>query len=158
MRYSMLSFRRSRLFKFYKRRVVVNLLQSLFAFIIAATPMTPSCQRAADPQRGMQELRTLLDSSGGKPAAEDLSRLESRYSKTRPAALARFLRGYLAYSAQNYQAAIDAFDINLIGAQSALGDYAGFLRAESEAAVGAKKAAARAYAKVTPRLPRTVKA
>jgi soluble lytic murein transglycosylase len=154
----MVSFRRLRLFHFYKRRFVVNFLQSLFAFIIAATPMTASCQRAADPQRGMQELRALLDGSGGKPSAEDLSKLESRYGKTRPAALARFLRGYLAYSSQNYQVAIDAFDMNLIGAQSSLGDYAGFLRAESEAAMGAKKEAARDYVNVTSRFPDSMKA
>jgi soluble lytic murein transglycosylase len=71
--------------------------------------------------------------------------MESRYPQTRTAALAAFLRGYLYYAAQNYQSAVDALDARLIGERSALGDYAYFLRAESEAAINAKGEALRDY-------------
>ncbi len=140
------------------RRTVVNLLHSLFIFIIATTPMSVACQRANSPERGMQELRALLDSTSGKPSGEELSRLESRFSSSRAASLARFLRGYLAYSSQNYAAAIDAFDGKAIGEHSSLGDYAYFLRAESEAANGARKEAQRDYTNVTSKYADSLKA
>jgi hypothetical protein len=70
------------------------------------TPMTASCQRnPSDLDRGIDELRELVRVSSGRPTVEDLARVESRYARTRTAALARFLRGYLYYSAQNFQAA-----------------------------------------------------
>jgi len=88
----------------------------------------------------------------------DLTRIESRYPRTRSAALARFLRGYLYFSAQNYQAAIDALDGRVIGSTTALGDYALFYRAESEAANDAKSEARRDYGTVHAKYPDSLKA
>ncbi|PYT03373.1 MAG: hypothetical protein DMF60_18590 [Acidobacteria bacterium] len=113
------------------------------------TPMTASCQRGqADLDAGIEELRELVRSSSDRPAVIDLTRIESRYPRTRSAALARFLRGYLYFSAQNYQAAIDALDGRTIASATSLGDYALFYRAESEAASDAKSEARRDYGTV----------
>jgi outer membrane protein assembly factor BamD (BamD/ComL family) len=116
---------------------------SIFTLII---PATVSCQRhQPDTGRGTAELRALVAAAQGRPAASDLERVESKYPQTRAAALARFLRGYLYYSAQNYAAAVDALDARAISAHSALGDYAYFFRAESEAANNARGEALRDY-------------
>jgi soluble lytic murein transglycosylase len=129
-----------------RNRAVAASLQVVFLIVSLTAPMTVSCQRAAnDPNRGIDELRALVESTGGKPAAEELIRIESRHPKTRAAALARFLRGYLAFSSQDYKAGVDALEARSIAAATALGDYAFFFRAESEAAAGASSDARRDF-------------
>ena len=111
--------------------------------------MTVSCQRAAsDRNRGIDNLRSVVEGAGGKPATGELIRIESGFPKTRAAALARFLRGYLAYLAQDAQAALDAFDARSIGAATAIVDYALFFRAESAAAASKSGDARRDFASV----------
>lgn len=146
----------SRLLTNAQRRSAIIVLPLLtFALI---TPMTVSCQRsAANPDSGIEELRGLVRSASGRPAVNDLTRIESRYPRTRTAALARFLRGYLYYGAQNYQAAVEALDGQAISATTSLGDYAFFYRAESEAASDGKSAARRDYGTVYAKYPDSLK-
>jgi hypothetical protein len=126
------------------------LLPIALMLVTLVTPLTASCQRTrGDAERSISELRALVAASGGKPTAADLARLENKHDKTRAASLARFLRGYLAYSSQNYSGAMDALDPSTIGANSSLGDYAFFYRAESEAATNTRGDALRDYASVT---------
>ncbi|HXG91152.1 MAG TPA: transglycosylase SLT domain-containing protein [Blastocatellia bacterium] len=136
----------------YERRSVnhkkhaFTMMPTIVLLLILIMPATVSCQRAqTDPVRGIAELRALITSSDGRPAATDLQRIESKYPQTRTAALAKFLRGYLYYSAQNFSAAIDALDARAIDTNSSIGDYAYFLRAESEAANDQKGEALRDY-------------
>ncbi|HEV8487211.1 MAG TPA: transglycosylase SLT domain-containing protein [Blastocatellia bacterium] len=125
------------------------LLPIALMLVTLVTPLTASCQRnRGDAERSVSELRSLVAGSGGKPTAADLVRIENKHDKTRAASLARFLRGYLAYSAQNYSAALEAFDPSTITANSSLGDYALFYRAESEAAINARGDALRDYTSV----------
>ncbi len=134
----------SRPIMFMKQRSMIFVLQLLtFALIM---PMTVSCQRsAANRDNGIEELRSLVHAASGKPTVAELARIESKYPRTRTAALARFLRGYLAHEAQNYQAAVDAFDAQSINGATSLGDYAFFYRAESAAASEQKSAARRDF-------------
>ncbi len=128
------------------RRSVFMALPLLILLVYMIMPGTGSCQRnPGDPERGLAELRMLVANSSGKPSAEELGRIEAKYPRTRTASLARFLRGYLYYSAQNYSAAIDALDSRAVGANSSLGDYTLFYRAESELASGANSDALRDY-------------
>jgi soluble lytic murein transglycosylase len=141
----------------YRKRVCLQpaprstraLLASLPAILLTftlITPLTVSCQRRQSaPERGAAELRALVEGSQGRPGVADLLRIESAYAQTRVSSLARFLRGYLYYSAQNYQAAIEALDARAISSNTAIGDYALFYKAESEAASGAKSEALRDY-------------
>jgi len=129
----------SRLLISAQRRSAVIVLPLLTFTLI--TPMTVSCQRsAANPESGIEELRGLVRGASGRPSVSELTRIESRYPRTRTAALARFLRGYLNYGNQEYAAAIEALDGQAISATTSLGDYAFFYRAESEAASDAKSA------------------
>ncbi|HJQ70167.1 MAG TPA: transglycosylase SLT domain-containing protein [Blastocatellia bacterium] len=123
--------------------------QIALLFIILITPATVSCQRRhAQADGGIGELQSLVARSSGKPAPSDLAAIESRYPDTRAASLARFLLGYLYYSSQNYQAAVEALGAKSIGAHSALGDYAFFYRAESHAKLDSKSQARRDYESV----------
>ena len=138
-----------------RRSAIIVLPLLVFALI---TPMTVSCQRgAANPSSGIEELRGLVRGASGRPAVSDLTRIESRYPRTRTAALARFLRGYLYYGSQNYPAAVDALDGEAIGAATALGDYAYFYRAESEA-VSDQMSAGHDFGTVYARYPDSLRA
>ncbi|HUK90058.1 MAG TPA: transglycosylase SLT domain-containing protein [Blastocatellia bacterium] len=97
----------------------------------------------ADP--GIQELQSLVASSGGHPSRDDLVRIESKYNRMRAGVLAQFLRGYLAYSDKDYPAAINALDAKAIDAHSSIGSYALYYRAESEEASGKSSAALSDY-------------
>lgn len=139
-----------------KRSAILILPLLTFGLI---SPMTVSCQRTgADPDSGIEELRGLVRGAGGRPIASDLTRIESRHPRTRAAALARFLRGYSYYSAQNYPAAVEALDAQAISATTSLGDYALFYRAESEAASEGKSGARRDYGAVYAKYPDSLKA
>jgi len=121
--------------------------------------MTASCQRVpADHESGLEELRQTVSAASGRPSVEALVRIESRYPRTRTAALARFLRGYLYYAAQNYPAALEALDDRAIGSVTAITDYALFYRAESEAASNKKSAARSDYAAIYSRHADSLKA
>jgi soluble lytic murein transglycosylase len=127
----------------------------IFALV---TPMTVSCQRsAANPETGIEELRELVRNTSGKPAPAELTRIESRYPRTRTASLARFLRGYICYGNQNYQGAIEALDGQAISTTTSLGDYAFFYRADSEAASSATSEARRDYNTVFAKYPDSLK-
>src|SRR5271168_316344 len=58
---------------------------------------------ASDP--GLQELHDLVVSSDGRPAEDDLLRIEAKFPRKRASALSRFLRGYLHYSGGDYPGA-----------------------------------------------------
>ena len=83
----------------------------LLLVVSLTTPLTVSCQRkSAATDRGIAELSELVERSQGRPAPADLQKIEANYPRSRAAALARFLRGYLYYNSQNYAAAVDALD------------------------------------------------
>jgi soluble lytic murein transglycosylase len=145
-----------RLFTDIQRRSAIAVI-TLLTFALVS-PMTVSCQRnAADPDNGLEELRGLVRVASGRPAVNDLIRLESRYPRTRTAALARFLRGYSYYASQNYPAAIEALDAQAIANAASIGDYAFFYRAESEASTESKSGARRDYNSVYAKYPDSMK-
>jgi soluble lytic murein transglycosylase len=146
------------LFAVTQRRLLTTALPLMLA-VSLITPLTVSCQRkSSDPDRGIAELSSLVEGAQGRPAPADLQRIESAHPRTRAAALARFLRGYLYYNSQNYAAAIDALDARAIDEGSAIGDYALFYRAESEAASDARSQARRDYNGVYSKHPDSLKA
>ncbi|MEK6300220.1 MAG: transglycosylase SLT domain-containing protein [Acidobacteriota bacterium] len=142
-----------------RRRAGAASLQVVLLIVSLTAPMTVSCQRApSDPNRGIDELRTLVQGADGKPAAAELIRIESRYPRTRTAALSRFLRGYFAYSSGDSKAAVDALDATSIDASTAIGDYVLYFRAESEAALAASSDARRDFAAVYTKHANSLKA
>src|ERR1700733_12020968 len=88
----------------------------------------------ASSEPAIEELRALVANSSGRPSQQDLTRFESKFSHTRAAALAMFLRGYLHYAEKDYAGAIDALDAKAIATRTSIGAYALFYRAQSEEA------------------------
>jgi peptidoglycan lytic transglycosylase len=152
-------FRTNRLLINPQRRVLSALLSVVLITFGLVVPATVSCQRShSDQERGVAELRALVESSSGKPQAAELARIESKHQRTRAASLARLLRGYLYFSAQNYQAALDALDAKAISANSSLGDYALFYRAEALSAMGKKGEALGDYGIIYTKYPDSLRA
>jgi soluble lytic murein transglycosylase len=142
-----------------RKKKAVTTLPAALLMLSFIMPATVSCQRTqGDRNRGINELRSLVESADGRPAIADLQRIESRYPETRAASLAQFLRGYLHHAGQNYTAAIDAFNARTISEYTSLGDYAYFLRAESQAATNLKGEALRDYGIVYTKHPDSLKA
>ena len=63
----------------------------VLSFLLGLTG--PNLWGTAPADRGADELHSIVVKSGGRPSDEDLHRFESKFPKTRTAALARFLRG-----------------------------------------------------------------
>ncbi|HEY6333256.1 MAG TPA: transglycosylase SLT domain-containing protein [Blastocatellia bacterium] len=116
----------------------------LFA-VFLTVPMVPLPGRRAHSEPGIQELTSLVASSGGHPTNEDLLRIESRFTRTRVSALAQFLRGYLDYQQKDFANAVSALDAKAIDARSSIGAYALFYRAQSEEQSGKSGAALADY-------------
>ncbi|HKQ04200.1 MAG TPA: transglycosylase SLT domain-containing protein [Blastocatellia bacterium] len=150
--------RARRPFAVINRRLLATALPLLLV-VSLTTPLTVSCQRkSSSGDRGIAELSALVESNQGRPAPADLQRIESAYSRSRAAALARFLRGYLYYTSQNYAAAVEALDARAIDEATAIGDYALFYRAESEAASDARSQARRDFSSLYSKYPDSLKA
>jgi soluble lytic murein transglycosylase len=113
---------------------------------------------AGGTDRGVEELRTLVSNAQGRPAEQELVAIESRYPRTRAAELARFLRGYLHCSGEDYAAATDILNARSIGEKSSLGDYALYYRARSEAGSGKKSDALRDYGILYSKYPESIMA
>ncbi len=129
-----------------RRQSRFSSLTLLLVMVSLLLPVTVSCQRAqGSPDRGLEELGALVARSAGKPSPEELIRIEKKFSGTRAASLAAFLRGYLYYSSRDYAEAAGAFDERAIAEKSSLGDYALFYRAESNANAGATSRARSDY-------------
>jgi len=117
---------------------ILRLFFSLtFACSTLIMPMTAACQRQRLAETGIEELRALVLAAGGSPQTQELLRFEAKHSRTRAAALAKILRGYLAYTKKDYRGAIDALDSRATGIETALGDYALLIRGDSESSSGA---------------------
>jgi len=120
--------------------------------------MTASCQRGqADLDAGMKNFASCAQLSE-RPAVIDLTRIESRYPRTRSAALARFLRGYLYFSVSKLSSGYRSLRRPGNCSTTAACDYALFYRAESEAANDAKSEARRDYGTVHAKYPDSLKA
>jgi peptidoglycan lytic transglycosylase len=140
-------------------RKLLTTVPAVLLIALSTTPVEVSCQRGpVDANRGIPELRSLVESQQGKPSADELTKFESKFPRTRSAALAHFLRGFLYYSAQNFPAAIDVLDAGTIGSNSELADYTLWYRAESEVGAGQKKSARSDYRELYTKYPDSLKA
>ena len=79
--------------RFYHRLLLLLLpvfCIGLFPIIFFRVNLRTMC--AAERERAITQLRSVIESTGGKPSDEQLLNFERSYPKTKVAALARFLR------------------------------------------------------------------
>jgi soluble lytic murein transglycosylase len=125
----------------------------LLSFLLGLTG--PNLWGGSPADRGADELHSIVVKSAGRPGDEDLLRIESKFAKTRTAALARFLRGYLHFSSKDYGGAMSALEPSATTA-SRIGDYTLYYRAQSEAAAGRPAEAMRDYKALSNRFPESL--
>jgi soluble lytic murein transglycosylase len=92
--------------------------------------MTASCltrQQTSAELRALDGLRTMTR-GGVLPSEEVVARIESEYPRTKAAALARIVHARIRLNAKDFAGAAALLDASVIRDQSALGDYALFMR------------------------------
>src|SRR5437764_715225 len=92
--------------RFYHRLLLLLLpvfCIGLFPIIFFRVNLRTMC--AAERERAITQLRSVIESTGGKPSDEQLLNFERSYPKTKVAALARFLRAYLHFPNSDYAGA-----------------------------------------------------
>lgn len=107
--------------------------------------MTTSClshQQSSAETRALENLRALTR-NGSLPAEDAVTRIETDYSKTRAAGLARLLRARIRLNAKDFSGAAALLDSAAIRDYTKLGDYALLMRGDALEQAG-KRAEARA--------------
>lgn len=103
-------------------------LSLLTVMLLGGYLLTRNCASAATgPQektRALTELREAVNRAANQPGEGILAGFEKKYPDSEVAALARFRRGYDAYTGRNFAQAIKLLDDPLFARYSQLGDYA----------------------------------
>jgi soluble lytic murein transglycosylase len=140
------------------------------AFIIAAagTMLLPfasaSCSAPPPNQAGdaeaIERLRAATHSSppATLPAESALTTIETQYARTAAGALARLLRARVKLAANDAPGALALLDSNAFRQQTALGDYALLLRADTLAKAGRRTEARAAYEQLARDFPQSLRA
>lgn len=133
---------------------VVTIAAALGA-TLTTTP-APAVAAAKDADPAMQKLASLVARADGRPSPADLTSFESANGGTRAAALARFLRGYLASEARDWTGALAALDAGEIDKSTSLGDYAALYKGRALVQLGRQKDAERFLRRVREDYPDSI--
>ena len=104
--------------------VAVASLPFLMSASCLTRPQTPGEQQALESLRSMTRNDAL-------PAETVLTDIENKFPRTKAAALARMLRSRIKLEARDFAGAASLLDTRIIGDQTALADYALFMRASA---------------------------
>jgi soluble lytic murein transglycosylase len=120
--------------KLRKRRlllIVIGLtivVGASFPFLMSASCLTR--QQTSAEQNALISLRNMTRGDV-LPAEDAVAAIENQFPRTKAAALARIVRARIKLNAKDYAGAAQLLDASVIRDQSALGDYAAFLRADA---------------------------
>jgi soluble lytic murein transglycosylase len=120
--------------KLVKRRLVLVVAGlaivagASFPFLMSASCLTR--QQTPAEQRALETLHNMTRGSV-MPAEEAVAAIESQFPGTKTAGLARLLRARIKLNAKDFAGAADLLNARVIRDQTALGDYALFLRASA---------------------------
>ena len=92
------------------------------------------------------------------PAENVVADIENKFPRTRAAALARMLRARIKLAASDYAGAATLLDTSLIGDQTALADYALFMRASALEQAGKTQEARAVYQQLMQQHPASMRA
>jgi len=114
-------------------------------------PQTPAEQRAIESLRGMTRNDVL-------PSEDVVAGIENQFPRSKAAALARMLRARIKLKAGDFASAATLLDTKLIGEQTALGDYALWMRADALAQAGKTPEARAVYQELIQSYPTSLRA
>jgi soluble lytic murein transglycosylase len=102
---------------------------SCILLLLAPLVITSSSARAGKttPPQARNQLRVAVQSG----SEAELQKIEQSFPRSPEAALARFLRGYLRLQAKDFASAASLLSDDMIGRDSALGDYALYYRGQT---------------------------
>lgn len=134
--------------------LVVVIGASIAPFMSASCSTRPQAQSDA---KALEQLRTSTR-GGVLPAEEVVTRIESSFPKTKVAGLAQIIRARIKMKANDAAGAAALLDSSVIRSQTALGDYALFLRAKALEQAGRATEARAAYEQLARDYPSSTRA
>src|SRR6476659_1987846 len=99
-----------------------------FPFLMTASCLTR--QQTSAEQNALNNLRSMTRGNV-LPAEDAVAAIENQFPRTKVAALARLIRARIKLNAKDYAGAAQLLNAAVLHEQSALGDYAAFLRADA---------------------------
>ncbi|MFN2530007.1 MAG: transglycosylase SLT domain-containing protein [Pyrinomonadaceae bacterium] len=131
--------------------LAVASLPYLISASCSTRPQTPAEQQA------LERLHTMTR-GGVLPSEDAVAAIESQFPRTRVAALARVLRARIKLDAKDYQGATALLDTPLIADQTAIADYAVFLRGTALEKAGRDQEARAVYQQLMHEYPTSSRA
>ncbi len=131
--------------------IAVASLPFLMTASCLTRPQTPGEEKALESLRSMTRNDVL-------PAENVVADIENKFPRTKAAALARMLRARIKLAASDYAGAATLLDTSLIGDQTALADYALFMRASAFEQAGKTQEARAVYQQLMQQHPASMRA
>lgn len=125
--------------------------------VVSIAVLTVACTAQPPEEVALSSMREMM-ARGTLPAESVVADLEGRFTGTRTGALARLLRAYIKYSGKDYRGAAALLESDAVSRDSAVGDYALWLRGKSLAEAGDKPGANKAFAALAKEYPGSIRA
>lgn len=145
--------------KFYYSILLSTIILVIFsAFVLKYNSTQPVEALSSNRKRvvNIDQLRKLVESSNGKPTAQDLLNLEQKFPKSRTSSLSRFLRAYLHYTNKDFLTSSQLFDEDFIKVDTLIGDYALYYQARSYREIAEYSKAKAAFLKLSENYPNSL--
>lgn len=137
------------------------ILAGLAVIMISALPLffSASCRSLQQTQAELKARETLRTMTRGGifPAEDPVARIESDFPRTTAAALARIVRARIKKNARDFNGAASLLDDGNIRNNTAIGDYALFMRASALDQAGRRGEARAAYKQLAREYPRSLR-
>jgi soluble lytic murein transglycosylase len=145
-----------------KHRRLVFIFIGVALVAVASLPflMSASCltrPQTAGEQKALESLRSMTRNDV-LPAENVVADIENKFPRTKAAALARMLRARIKLEARDYAGAATLLDTRLVGDQTALADYALFMRASALEQAGKTQEARAVYQQLMQQHPASMRA
>jgi len=121
--------------------------------------MIASCLTRQQTPAEIKALETLraMTRGGSLPAEDVVARIESDFSRSKAAALARIVRARIRLKATDYAGAASLLDATVISDQTSIGDYALLMRAKALEQAGKPLQAQEVYEQLTQQYPSSLR-
>lgn len=139
-----------------KRLTTKDLLSSLLLPVLLLALFTVACTAQPNPSAELTSVRALL-ATGTLPAESVVADIEGRNAGTRTGALARLLRAYIRIDKGDHAGAAALLESDMFAEQTALGDYALWLRGNSLFAAGRQAEAQKAFSDLIAKYPDSIR-
>lgn len=142
--------------KVYYSILLSTIILVVFSAFVLRYSSTQPVEAVANERKRVvstDQLRKLVETSNGKPTAQELINLEQKFPKSRTASLSRFLRAYIHYTNKDFINSSQLFDEDIIKQETLIGDYALYFQANSYREIAEYNKAKAAFLKLAENYP-----